>query len=315
MTAPAISLTPDAEVIAPAGQPRTEWLAARRRGIGGSDLPGILGMSRYASPFGVYLDKIGELEDDDESEAAEWGRRLEPVVAAKFADSHPELTVLPSPGILANRDRPWQLVNVDGLIVDPGQDVAAVLEVKTANQWLGHEWDDTAGEVPAAALLQGHHELAVTGCPYVILAALVGGQRYVEVRVQRDEEMIERLIAIEAEFWDRVVRRDPPPLDGSKVTTDLLGRLYDVDPDSVRVLDPEEIEPLLDQRAFAKAACKHADEDLARIDNQIKALLGEKEIGVVGGEPIVTWKLQTRAGYTVAPTSFRKLHVPKRGAS
>lgn len=303
-------------VIAPPGLPRREWLAVRRSGIGGSDVAGILGMSRFTSPLGVYLDKLGEIDDDGASEAAEWGNRLEPVIAAKFAECHSELDVRPSPGVLAHPDRRWQIVNVDRLLsprpsaVGNGE-VDGVLEVKTANQWLNAEWDGEAGQVPAAALLQVHHEMAVTGASYAWLAALVGGQRFVQCRVERDEEMVERLAEIEGAFWQRVLDRNPPPIDGSKATSDLLGRLYEVDPDSVVVLDPTEFLPLRHAYTEAKAAKKAAEERSTAAENALKALLGPKEVGVLDGEPVVTWKSIERAGYEVAPTTYRRLYVPK----
>ena len=41
---------------------REEWLAARKKGIGGSDASALLGLNPYSSPLRVYLDKIvGEL--------------------------------------------------------------------------------------------------------------------------------------------------------------------------------------------------------------------------------------------------------------
>jgi len=301
-------------VIAPPDLSRPEWLAVRRRGIGGSDVAGILGMSRFTSPLGVYLDKLGEIEDDGASEAAEWGNLLEPVIAAKFAREHPtDLDVRPSPGVLAHPDRPWQIVNVDRLLApDVDAEPDGVLEVKTANQWLAGDWDPDAEQIPAPALLQVHHEMAVTGATYAWLAALIGGQHFVQFRVDRDEEMVERLAELEGRFWhDHVLARVPPPIDGSTATSDLLGRLYDVEPEAIAVLDPAEFLPLRNAYREAKTAEKAAEEHATAIANQLKALLGPKEIGVLDGQPVVTWKSINRAGYTVAPTTFRKLHLPK----
>jgi len=316
MTAPALTASIDADVIAPPLLPDRSnirsWLAARRTGITGTDVAAILGMSSYKSALGVYLDKLGEIEDDGASEAAEWGLRLEPAIAEKFQASHSELSVLPSPGVLANRDRRWQVVNVDRLAIRAGEPRPRVVEIKTSNQWLSGEWDHEAELAPASALLQTHHEMAVTGANRAHLVALIGGQHYVEFLIDRDEEMVERLAEVEGKFWhDHVLARVPPPIDGSKVTSDLLGRLYEVEPESVAVLDPAEFLPLRDAYREAKAAEKAAAERTTAVANQLKALLGPKEIGVLDGQPVVTWKSIDRSGFTVAPTTFRKLHLPK----
>ena len=41
------------------GLSHEEWLALRRKGIGGSDHAAIVGLDRYRSPFDVYADKLG----------------------------------------------------------------------------------------------------------------------------------------------------------------------------------------------------------------------------------------------------------------
>lgn len=68
-----------------------EWLLHRRNGIGGSDLAAICGISKWRTPMHVYLEKLGETPEEQMGEAAEWGTRLEPLVADKFASEHPEL--------------------------------------------------------------------------------------------------------------------------------------------------------------------------------------------------------------------------------
>ena len=39
---------------------RKEWLALRKHGIGGSDAAAVCGMSRWAGPLDVYLDKTSK---------------------------------------------------------------------------------------------------------------------------------------------------------------------------------------------------------------------------------------------------------------
>jgi predicted phage-related endonuclease len=65
-----------------------EWLQYRRLGIGGSDLAAICGISKWRTPVHVYLEKLGEAPEDQMSEAAEWGTRLEPLIADKLATNH-----------------------------------------------------------------------------------------------------------------------------------------------------------------------------------------------------------------------------------
>ena len=65
-----------------------KWERARRGGIGGSDVAAIMGISKYRSPYEVWLEKTGRVEPKDISgkQAVEWGNRLEDTVARKFAE-------------------------------------------------------------------------------------------------------------------------------------------------------------------------------------------------------------------------------------
>ena len=50
--------------------PRKEWLEWRRKGIGGSDVAAIMGISPFRTARDIYYDKIKvtSLEDDEEEE-------------------------------------------------------------------------------------------------------------------------------------------------------------------------------------------------------------------------------------------------------
>lgn len=301
MTAAALR-TPTAVEVLPAGSPRDTWLDARQNGIGGSDVPGIVGLSDYASPWQVYLDKLGELPDR-RTDAMDWGLRLEPVVRDWFTEST-GITVTRC-GLLANVDRPWQIGSIDGETGDGG-----VLEVKTTSVFRAPEWAD--GQIPDDAELQTQHYLDVTGYDHAWVAVLIGGQRPELRRLDRDDNLIGQLRGIEAEFWSRVVDRRPPPVDGLDTTRRVLnGRWPHVDPDSVRILNPADLDPLLARRALLKEEAARVKRDLTEAENRLRALIGDAEYGVPAGSdtPAVTWRWRDRAGYEVAPTRYRQLTV------
>lgn len=96
------------------GPPVTdEWFKVRREGITGTDLPKILGLSKYGTALSVWLDKRGELRDEA-GEAARWGNLLEDVVAQEWAlRNH---TSVEAVGVIANIDHPWQRASLDRLV-------------------------------------------------------------------------------------------------------------------------------------------------------------------------------------------------------
>ena len=66
------------------GMSREEWLMRRRKTIGGSDAAGIVGLSRWASPFSVWADKTGRAAEKEDTEAMRQGRDLEDYVARRW---------------------------------------------------------------------------------------------------------------------------------------------------------------------------------------------------------------------------------------
>ncbi|WP_344122332.1 lambda-exonuclease family protein [Streptomyces blastmyceticus] len=284
-------MTPTGVVVAPSAIDREQWLAVRRRGIGGSDVAAVLGMSRYTSPHEVYLDKRGELPLDrpqhpDLAEAAFWGHAHEPTIAKVFAE-RTGLGVVEGPGTLAHVERRWMLANVDRYVLDERGHPSSLLEIKTRSAYQLAEW--LLG-VPDGPALQTHWYLAVTGYQHAHVAALLGGNRLVVHRVERDEALVEQLIELVGEFWQGVLDGIPPAVDGSEATEELLGHLYKVRADAVTVADPAEVLPLLERRRELKAREQRTVDELREVDNRLKATAGEAEVVKVQGRTAYTYR-------------------------
>ncbi|MER5934109.1 lambda-exonuclease family protein [Streptomyces sp. NPDC002054] len=291
--APAAPLvTPTGVVVAPSNLDREQWLTVRRTGVGGSEVAAVLGMSRYTSPTEVYLDKMGELPLDRPldpilAEAAFWGHQHEPTVARVFAE-RTGLGVVDGPGTLAHVERRWMLANVDRYVLDEGASApSSLLEIKTRSAFQLDEW--LLG-VPDGPALQTHWYLAVTGYGHAHVAALLGGNRLLIHRVERDETLVEHLVEIVGRFWQGVLDRVPPPVDGSEATESLLDHLYAVKAGGVLVADPAEVLPLLERRRELKAREERTAAELREVDNRLKAAAGEAEIVKTQGAVAFTWK-------------------------
>jgi putative phage-type endonuclease len=288
----------DAVLIAPPGLDRDEWLEIRRGGIGGSDIGAIAGFSRYNTPFGVWLDKTEQLPDGPRSpvleRCARVGTKIEAFIAEIFAEETG--TTVHTVGTLARRDKPWMRVNLDRR-VEGCPDGPCLLEIKNRSQYVAGQWDDG---VPDDTECQAHWGLAITGWSHAHVAVLIGGNDPRFYRIERDEQLLDGLTTIAAEFWDRVQRLDPPPIGPTEADADILARLYaEADEDAVAELSAAEVKPWLDQRAAAVAAIKRAEEAKTEAENHLKALCGPAVIAKAAGEVAFTWK----------PTTARRINV------
>lgn len=268
---------------------REAWLAARRTGIGASDAAAVLGLSPWQSQFTIWLDKTGQALDDVQTDAMEWGLRLEPVVVEKFEDETGLATHKADPFPVRHREHSWMLCSPDRLI---GDDEG--LEVKTGSPW-DDGWDGVdQGLVPDHVVIQMQHSMAVTGRRRWHGAVLIGGRGYHQWTVDRDEQFIADLIVAEGRWWDTyVVGNQPPPVDGHDATTNAIKDLFPTSTDAATVDLPPSAHDLIVEWAAAKERKKQAEWDENEAANGLRLLLGDNEIGTVGGIKAVTWKSHT----------------------
>lgn len=284
--------------------PREQWLEERRKGIGGSDVAAIAGLSRYKSAVQVWLEKTGQVNDDETaSESAFWGTVLEDVVAQEFAN-RTGLKIQRRNAILQHPDYSFMLANLDRIILGK-EHGNGVLEVKTASEYFKDDW--TEDQVPDAYMLQLQHYLAVTGFTYGYLAVLIGGNKYRQYPIERDEEIIGNLVQIETEFWRMVEQGTPPAFDGSDASTELLKRLYPEGRHEEIEL-PQDAKELTREYEEANLYEKQWKERKDAAENRLKAMLGEYEVGWIGDRR-VEWKTIERAGYSVAPSKYRRFGI------
>ncbi|CAH1215938.1 lambda-exonuclease family protein [Paenibacillus sp. JJ-223] len=267
---------------------RDEWLKIRRKGIGGSDASAVAGLNRYKSPVGVFLDKTGQIEPDEAGEAAYWGNVLEDVVAREFT-IQTGLRVQRSHKLYQHPEHKFMLGNVDRLIMDKGGRGLGILECKTASAYKMGEWEDD--QVPDEYAIQLQHYMAVLGVNYGYFAVLIGGQKFQYKLVERNDRIIDSLIQIEDEFWNRhVVPGIPPMIDGSEASSNLLNQLYPVSaPASEVILDDKQV-GLVRKLVAAKEDAAVAAEEVKRYENELKAIMGENELAIHNGETLLSWK-------------------------
>jgi putative phage-type endonuclease len=304
---------------------RAEWLRWRRSGIGASDLPAILGISPWASPFSVWADKLGLLPDDDldDDDPREFGRRAEVMVAPWFAD-RTGLALASEQLWLTNPDEPWMLATPDAMVVTmpeerlldtfgPRPDLAlGGLEIKTD---YGKPWD----EIPAHYQAQGQWQMAVAGWPKVWFAVL-HGRRFRVYDLERDQADIDLMVQRASSFWhDHVLAGVPPPIDGSEATAAAIAAIY---PTTTKgeTADLDNVAGAFTMLAQAKADRKDAEAREAAASAVIRWAMTDAEQGQVRGAPACTLKSQTRkqtcthCGATDESAPFRVLRPTKEFA-
>lgn len=280
---------------------RQEWLTRRQSGIGGSDVAAILGMSPWKTPLDVYLSKVQPITDeaaDDMSEAALWGALLEDVVAREAARRN-AYQIQRINGLAVHPRHACLIANLDRVIVAPGTrarltptgglaGAAGIMEVKTASAYKAGEWGrpDDEEAIPIAYAAQAMHYLAVTGQDWCEFAVLIGGQKFISKRLERDEQTIAGITDKCLEFWEQHVmpRRPPEPINSADVL-----KLFPKDNTLAIDANANALEALSQARAL-KEQIRALDTELDRHVETLKLALGPNAALTLDGKPIVTWK-------------------------
>ncbi|WP_243103899.1 lambda-exonuclease family protein [Clostridium sp. JN-1] len=277
-----------------------EWLKSRQHGIGGSDAGAIIGVNKWRTPFQVYMDKTQEInEPSEQSEAAYWGTELEDLVAREFSKRTGK-KVRRRNAILQSTEYPFMTANLDREVAGE----KSLLECKTVNAFGAKEWD--SDEIPASYLVQVMHYLAVTGYEKAYIAVLIGGQKFLYKEVDRDEELIKMIIDAEKNFWENfIVKKVPPPLDGSTAAEKYLRERYSASTPETSVNLKSEYKDKIKDYFELKNTIKDLELQAKKIENNIKLELGEAEVGYAPDYEI-DWKSITSNRFD--SKGFRKDH-------
>lgn len=263
---------------------RSDWLEYRTMGIGGSDVSVIAGINPYRSVYQLWLEKTGQIEPQEvDNEYTHFGTLLEPIVRKEFM-ARTGLKVRQKHMLLQSEKYPFMIANLDGVINVNGE--MCIFEVKTASAYKLNDWQSG---IPPEYMLQIQHYMSVTGARKTYIAVLIGGNHFLYQLVERDDKMIDKIIAMEKRFWEvNVLGGVEPVPDGSSATTEYFNHTYS-NANGQTINLPKELVPIceeynklstqIDELTTAKdAAC-----------NRIKNMLRENETGIVGNYKVF-WK-------------------------
>jgi putative phage-type endonuclease len=267
-----------------------EWLQTRTRGIGGSDAAVVLGLSKYKTPFELWLEKTGQVTlESSTSEAAYFGALLEDLVAKEF-EKRSGKKVRKRNAMFQHPKHDFILANIDRFVVGE----KAILECKTASAFLSKEWE--GDEIPEAYIVQMQHYLGVLGPKYKkgYFAVLIGGQKFIWKEIERDDELIEMIFEAEIDFWNNyVLTEKPPALDGSSAAEQFLAERFTKAEEEKTINLKAEFKDKIERWNELKALIKELENEKNEIENQIKYELKDATYGFIGNYR-AEWKQFTR---------------------
>lgn len=277
----------------------TDWLTWRRQGIGASDVPALLGLSNFDSPWSLWARKTGLLPDSEETQRQRIGHLMEPVLAQMFHE-HTGLYVAGEQTWCSHRGHQWARATIDGLVMDGASrdhvdDALGVVEFKTDGSF---GWSDG---VPARVLSQVQWQLFVTDLPRAWVGVMHANWRFAVHEVERDEDDIAFMLERAQAFWERhILAGEPPPVDASDATASAIAAVWpEHRPGEIVEFEGAAWRDLIEHRTILKQVIKDRQEELDEIENRLKAAMQDAEIAVLDGVPVLTYRAQERTGIDV----------------
>jgi predicted phage-related endonuclease len=204
----------------------------------------------------------------------DWGTLLEPVVAASYRKQTGN-RIRRVNAVLRHPTVPFMLANIDREVV--GVPDVKILECKTAGEFGARQWREG---VPEHVQVQVQHQLAVTGKRAADVAVLLSGQKLEVHRIERDDELIARLIPLEAAFWRHVETDTPPPADGSASADRALRCLYPGTGATVDFTDDPQLSSVFADLVAIRDDIESREQIEAQLKQTIQQAMGEADRAV-----------------------------------
>jgi len=184
-------------------QNREQFLLDRKKGIGGSDVAPILGLSPFRTALDVYNDKINqELIYDYTNEDMQRGVRVEKYILQEYAERS-EVQLATNIPTIIDKIYPFMRANVDAMVI--GENI--VVEAKSTKAPIS-SW---AEGMPEYYRTQVAYYAMLTNSERVDIPVLFSGWQYACFTYWRDKSFEAQIKEAVIYFWQEHVLKNIPP--------------------------------------------------------------------------------------------------------
>lgn len=276
--------------------------AQRRKGIGGSDVAALLGVSRYKSAVDLYLDKLGEPSGADIQEAKpqlERGNILEPLILKKYSKITGNEIV--SKETIKHDKHEFLLANIDGYV--PAENI--IVEAKTSS--VKKDWGDDIESIPIEYWSQSSHYSNIIKPKYVDIPVLLesssalsyladlvklGKEPDIEIKIYRyypDRDLEAQIEDKCIDFWHNYVKKQIfPPV---RTFEDVKKKYNQIVTESHVIADSEICTKIANLHALREKIAEHEKLEDA-LKAQIADFLGNNgKMTDIAGNELAKWSI------------------------
>ena len=167
------------------------WLELRKRKIGASDAPIIMGMSPWKTPYKLWAQKVGIDNENIVTQAMQNGIDKEQEAREEFM----RMTNMDvAPRVCFHENLDWMMASLDGI----DKTNKHIVEIKNAG--LPDHTIAKNGKIPEKYFPQLQHQLEVTGLDMAYYFSYRHGEGAI-VEVGRDQKFIDEMLREEKKFF------------------------------------------------------------------------------------------------------------------
>lgn len=188
----------------------------------------------------------------------------------------------------------------------------AIGEFKSTTQSKSKELgeDGDIESLPVDWLVQANHQMAVTGLNLVVFGVFVGTFEDIRLfRVERNQGLIDTLTEAEAEFWECVQTRTPPPARDHRDAEALIKHLGVI---HEQIELGGDVESLVDEYESIKASIATLENEKDHAKARIIEALGGCELGLLPSGKVVKCSVTDVPGGTYTRNPHRRLNLTFR---
>ena len=256
----------------------------RKNWIGASEVSVLLNLNPFTTPLKLWSLKTGLIEPDEQTDYQEWGHRLEPVVAKKFAEAH-DVKLMAYKRRFIHPVMSYFSCELDTIITGTEE----LCEIKSVNafQWKAWEKPD---ELPGYVIAQVTAQMGLSNRKKAWVACLCGGSKYIEKEVPFDAELYKTIEERVKDFWENYVLKNIPPV----AVSDDNSLIVDIYPNSNDAIQScEEMENDIARRQELAMHISELEGQKDEIEARLKMIIADNA-GIKTSSYLVTWKNQNR---------------------
>jgi len=235
--------------------------AQRARGVGSSDIPIILGLSRFKTAYDLWMERMGRIDPQPETEAMAIGSQIEPLLLSMAAQRIGERVVRPSQTFVGGKAH--YRANIDGM-VGMAKRGHPIVEAKSTGYLEGWGLDGT-DEIPEGVRAQVTYQMAIASSTMAYVACLRAdhGLQFSLHPISYDEGLAAQILGAVDDWWSHVTSGTAP--SSSEPSLECIKRLRYNDDAAPAIIDAGLLAEDIIARERAQEAAAFADACRARV--------------------------------------------------